>query len=53
MEAIYKEVRFDIWCPKCRYEKTKDTDDPCNRCLAEPANENSTKPIEWKEKTNV
>lgn len=44
-----KEVRFDIWCPKCKYEDTVETDDPCNECLAKSDNEDSTKPIFFKD----
>lgn len=45
-----KEVRFDIWCPTCLYFSVDDTmgKDPCNRCLAESARKNTTKPIEHK-----
>ena len=42
-----KEVRFDIWCKTCRYRFRKETEDPCDNCLSEPANDNSTKPIEY------
>lgn len=40
-----KEVRFDKWCKSCKYRFRKETEDPCNDCLNEPSNENSTKPI--------
>lgn len=30
----WKEVDFKTYCPKCKYEKTEETKDPCNECLA-------------------
>lgn len=39
------EVRFDIWCPKCKYKDRKETLDPCNDCLDSPSNIDSTKPV--------
>ena len=45
------EVYFDKYCKSCKYEKTDEKDAPCNRCLDEPVNINSHKPVEWKEKT--
>ena len=44
-EDIFKEVRFDLYCSQCKEEKTKETDDPCNECLAEPINQYSNTPI--------
>ena len=49
-DDVFKEVRFDLYCPKCKEEKTKETDDPCNKCLAEPINQYSNKPIHFKKK---
>lgn len=46
---MLKEVRFDIWCEKCQYNNTPETDDPCNECLARSNNSDSTKPIDFKE----
>ena len=45
-----KEVRFDIYCQKCKNADTKETEDPCNDCLAQGWNEESKKPIYFKEK---
>ena len=51
METIVdKEVRFDLYCKKCRYEKTKETDEPCSTCLESPSNVGTIKPIKWEEK---
>lgn len=49
-DDIFKEVRFDLYCSQCKEEKTKETDDPCNECLAEPINQHSNKPIHFKKK---
>ena len=49
MENTLKEVRFDIWCQKCKNYKTPETDDPCNECLDYPANENSHRPLLFEE----
>lgn len=49
MELIYKEVRFDIYCPKCKHKETNEEDDPCNGCLDECVNENSHKPVNFEE----
>lgn len=45
-----KEVRFDIYCSKCKNSNTPETEDPCNDCLAQGWNEDSKKPILFKEK---
>ena len=47
-----KEVYFNLYCYKCEH-KDKDENDPsvpCYDCLAEPANEDSHKPLYFKEK---
>lgn len=41
----YREVVFYKYCPKCKYWAIKDIMDPCNKCLGEPRNKNSEKPI--------
>ena len=50
MELLTKFVDFKKYCPKCEYEKLKETLDPCNDCLAQGANLNTEKPIHFKEK---
>lgn len=52
MEIQKKIVYFESYCPKCQYEKVKETDDPCNRCLNYPVNNYSHRPVEFKEKEN-
>ena len=44
-----KEVYFNEHCAKCKYEKVKETDDPCNECLSVPAMENTHKPDKFEE----
>lgn len=49
-ETITKEVNFRLYCPKCKHYEDKETDEPCNTCLTQGWNENSHKPINYKEK---
>lgn len=44
-----KEVKFDVFCNKCIHKDTKETDMPCDECLEYGYNEDSTKPIHFKE----
>lgn len=50
----YKEVYFDEYCPKCKYEKVDDTKgkEPCNECLENPVNLGSRKPVKFEEMQN-
>lgn len=50
MEDNYKEVYFHKYCKTCKHSKVKATEDPCDECLATPANVNSHKPVKWTEK---
>ena len=45
-----KEVYFGEYCKTCENEKKKEEDDPCYDCLNNPVNEDSHKPIHYKEK---
>lgn len=49
MDDEKMEVRFDIYCEKCKYAELNETWNPCNECLAQPWNENSQKPINYVE----
>lgn len=49
METRTKEVFFDIYCKTCKYYELQPYLNPCNQCLAEPYNEDSHKPVEYKE----
>ena len=50
MNNTYKEVYFNEWCSKCKYEETPETEDPCDDCLAERKREYSHKPAKFEEK---
>lgn len=50
MEIIDREVRFDIWCDKCKHKDTPESEDPCDECLGYPSNTQSEKPVKWEEK---
>ena len=53
----YKEVFFNEYCKTCKYDKCKESDEPCDECLSEPCDEclseptnlYSHKPINWEE----
>lgn len=47
-----KEVYFHMYCEKCKHEKVKDIDEPCNECLDNPTNLYSHKPVKFEEKEN-
>ena len=49
MEDNLKEVYFDQYCKTCKSWEKKDCEDPCNECLAIPANTNSHKPFYYEE----
>ena len=50
MDDNYKEVYFDEYCETCKYKDLKESDDPCDECLAEPARVYSHKPLMYKAK---
>ena len=52
MEIVDKEVRFDIYCPKCKNENTSEEEDPCRDCLNHPVNTQSEKPTRWEDKNS-
>lgn len=49
METLDKEVYFYEYCEKCKFKNTKETELPCDECLTHPVNQNSHKPINFKE----
>ena len=49
-EDGYKEVRFDVYCPRCGHEKESQDADTCNACLHVPINLYSHKPVKFEEK---
>jgi hypothetical protein len=50
MDEQDREVRYDIWCQKCKYHDLDEHDDPCDECMTEFTNYASEKPIMFKEK---
>jgi len=52
MENQYKFVEFNSYCETCKYKNIKDEagEEPCNSCLAEPVNLNSSKPVKYEVK---
>lgn len=47
MELKMKLVQFENYCKTCAHKKVVETDEPCNTCLTNPANENSHKPVNY------
>lgn len=45
-----KIVKFDKYCPSCQYWDKKESEDPCYDCLTQGWNEDSHKPISYKER---
>ena len=50
MDDNMKIVDFGRYCPLCKYEKTDQTEDPCDECLGSPARQYSSKPVNFKNK---
>lgn len=50
MEIIDKFVDFYSYCISCKYEEKTEQDEPCCRCLANPVNPNTSKPVNWEAK---
>ena len=46
-------VRYDKYCDTCMFASVKETEDPCDECLNNPTNEDSRRPVNFKEDTNV
>ena len=49
MNDIYKEVKFDPHCKKCKHCNKKEDEEPCDACLNNPVNLYSHKPINFEE----
>ena len=50
MEQLYREVKYDKFCPTCKHEKKPETGGPCAECMDEPLNLYTEKPVKWEEK---
>lgn len=42
-------VEFENWCKNCKYKDNQEEDNPCYLCLDEPVNEDSKRPVYFKE----
>ena len=47
-----KLVNFQEYCAKCVYKDKLEEEDPCWDCLVTPVNEDSHKPVMFKENTD-
>jgi hypothetical protein len=45
-----KFVEFSAYCPTCKHEDKKESEDPCYDCLDNPTNIDSHKPVNWEQK---
>ena len=45
-----KEVRYDVYCPKCQHYEKSEAEYPCYECLDQGWNENTHRPIYYEEK---
>lgn len=50
MEIIDKMVEFNKYCETCEHKDLEESKDPCHKCLSNPTNVGSIKPICYKEK---
>lgn len=44
-----KEIRYDLFCDRCKHHSTVDTDKPCNECLTECVRMGSIIPVNFEE----
>ena len=47
MENQQKEVWFNLYCKHCKFKNDSEEHPTCADCLAQPANENSHKPVNY------
>ena len=52
MDVSDKEVRFDIYCPKCKNKRLKGEQEPWNTCLETNHRYGTEKPELFEEDTN-
>lgn len=46
----YVEVDFETYCKTCEYSDNEEWQDPCCECLDYGYNEETRKPVEYKER---
>ena len=49
MDNVDVIVDFEKHCKTCKYKDLEEKYDPCNDCLDNPVNTNSSKPVYYKE----
>lgn len=52
MEVEIREVRFDKYCSECESYNKDESEYPCDICLSHSWNENSEKPVSFKQAGN-
>lgn len=50
MDDNTKLVDFALYCPMCKHNGKKESEEPCDECLEVPARRNSHKPERWEGK---
>lgn len=50
MKTTYKEIRYDIYCPKCKHQKKSEWENPCRECLDHGCGIDSKRPIYYEKK---
>lgn len=48
-----KEVKFVLYCGKCKHAKLKESEEPCNECLGVTARQYTRKPLRFEEDSNL
>ena len=49
METHFKIVEFDKFCKTCEHKDLPESESPCWDCLTESVNEDSHRPVKYKE----
>ena len=47
--STIREVRFDIYCKKCKYKNVEGSKEPCNSCMEKPVRFGSEKPHKYED----
>lgn len=48
-----KLVEFEKWCGACIHKDVREVDEPCNECLTHTTNEDSHRPVEFKQNSKM
>lgn len=52
MELVERIVEYSDYCRKCKHLDKPEYKDPCNECLENPVNINTTAPVKYEPRTN-